>query len=321
MASGRVLIVHNSGATRSLLLELLAREGIVVAAAESTYAAMAHFVDEPADIVVLGLNGLDETELEFITALKKEEHAPRVLLAFPSPQRDLAVRALTMGADGYVLEPFYGDEIVALVKGMLPRRNGKADSFEKLAQLAREVAHAVNNPLQVLSLLLAKDKVTKRELMKGIPEQTERVEKVIEQLRAFSSDADALVAPADPRPAAEASNFLVSAGDVGTARIDPALYTDALNALHAALAARGPAEIAAQLAEEAGAVTLRCTLPRQAFLDEDPTRLLDEIFVVGADREIRPGLARARRLLATMGGSLRIEQSGDQIVFIASVQR
>ena len=128
VAGARVLILHESERTRSLLADLLVREGLSVEAVESSFDCMARFVEHPADLVVAGLGGMTEAELGLFKTLKKEVRRPRILAAFPSSSRDFAVRALEAGADAYVLEPFYPAEIVAAVRAQLGTRTRAAET-------------------------------------------------------------------------------------------------------------------------------------------------------------------------------------------------
>jgi DNA-binding response OmpR family regulator len=323
VAAGRVLVVHDSGATRSLLTALLTAEGLQVEAVDSWYACMAHFVDEPADLVLLGLAHVKEPELELIRALKQEERPPRILVTFPSPLRDLAVRALVTGADGYLLEPFYSDELIGVVNGQLMAA-GTREGDEALAQLAQETAHAVGNPLQVLTLLLQKDRVTKKELMTGIPEHLTRIEAVIGHLRAFGAVGDARPEPRDVRPlverAAADAGFGYDTQVVPLALVDVTVFTDAVAALFTAVALRAEgAELAVQLVAEEDAVALRLPVARDAFADEETAALSEAVFVVRPDRKVFPGLARVRLMLERQGGSLAVEQKGTELVLVARV--
>jgi DNA-binding NarL/FixJ family response regulator len=295
------------------------REGLAVEAVDSSYACMERFVDEPADVVVVGLADLDERELELIPALKREERPPRVLVTFPGPRREFAVQALGKGADGYVIEPFYRDELLGLVRGQLAPR--AAAPYYALSNLAAEIAHAVNNPLQVVALLLAKEKVTKQELLRTIPEQTARIEAVLRHLREFGAIPAARPEPADPRPVAEAAGIELEPGDAPPARIDRECYRLALAALREAVVARGEGGVRGQLAAERDAIALRCPVPAAAFAGEEPEALLDAVFVVTPAREVRPGLARARVLLERQQGSLALEPEGDRLVLVAKVPR
>lgn len=323
MAAGRVLVVHESGATRSLLTTLLTAEGLHVEAIENWYEAIARFVDEPADLVLLGLARVQQPELELIRALKREEPPPRVLVTFPSPLRDLAVRALVTGADGYCLEPFYGDELVGVVRGQLAAAEAP-DGSAALAQLAQETAHAVGNPLQVLTLLLQKERVTKKELMTGIPEHLVRIEAVVKHLRAFGAVGDARPEPRDVRPVVERAAADAGVGydtqPVPLALVDATLFTDAVAALlEAAKLRAGEAELTVQLVAEEDAVALRLPVARDAFADEDTGALPDAVFVVRPDRQVYPGLARARLMLERQGGSLAVEQQGAELILVARV--
>jgi len=312
MATGRVLLVHESAGTRSLLADLLAREGLVVETVDSTYACMDRFVEAPADVVVVGLADVDESELDLIPALKREERAPRVLVTFPGPRREMAVRALAKGADGYVLEPFYRDEVLGLVRGQLGRESGP---YYALSHLAREVAHAVNNPLQVVALLLMKEKVTRQELLKAIPEQTARIEAVVRHLREFGAMPVAKPEVQDVRPLVEAAGIELEPGEAVPAQVDATAFTAALAALREAILARvKEGGLRGQVSTEARAVVLRTPVPATAFASEDIAALLDAVFVVSEARDVLPGLARARALLESQGGALAFDRDGAFVV-------
>jgi len=307
VATGRILLVHESAGTRALLADLLSREGLDVDAVDTTYDCIDRFVDAPADVVVVGLGGIDEAELDLIPALKREERAPRVLVSFPGSRREMAVRALAKGADGYMLEPFYRDEVLGLVRAQLAREAGP---YYALSHLAREVAHAVNNPLQVLALLLMKEKVTKQELLKAIPEQTARIEAVVRHLREFGAVPASKPAPHDLRPLVEAAGIAIEEEDAVTALVDPATFTSALEAVREAVLARAKEEggLRGQLRMMGKAVTLRIAVPPEAFAGEDVAALLDSVFVVSEARDVLPGLARARALLESQGATLTHER-------------
>ncbi|MHC4577932.1 MAG: response regulator transcription factor [Planctomycetota bacterium] len=318
-----MLVVHQSGSTRALLTELLTQAGFRVEALVSPYHAIARVVDEPADLVLLGLAGVKEAELGLIAALKREEVPPRVLLTFPSPLRDRAVRALAQGADGYVLEPFYGDELVGAVRGQMALQE-RPEPTDALAQLAREVAHAVGNPLQVLALLMQKERVTKKELLAGIPEHVARIEAVVGHLREFGAVGAAKPQARDVRPLVERAAADAGVGydaqEVPLALVDEGQYAEALRTLMEAVGARtGEEALSVQLVAEKDAVALRLLVPRRAFRDQKPAELLDAVFVVQPDREVAAGFARVRLLLEKQRGSLAIEQKGERLLFVARV--
>lgn len=319
--------MHESGATRALLSELLSKEQLQVEAADSTYDAIARFIDAPVELVLLGLGDLGESEIDVIATLKAEPEPPRVIVSFPSPRRDLAVRALNLGADGYILEPFYSDELIGIVRGQLAPR-GAARPSAPLTRLAREVAHGINNPLQVLTLLLEKDKVTKKQLMDTVPGQVGRIEQVVKLLRDFGAIEPAVVTEADPQPGfTHACEDASVEGEVEEppplAIIDPQAYADALDALFAAARLRcgADARLSARLVVEKESVAVRLATPAAPFAETGASALLDAVFTVEPQRDVLPGLARARALLENMGGSLNVQPQKERLVFVARVPR
>jgi len=261
-----------------------------------------------------------------VRTLKAESPPPPVLVTFPAPRRDLAVRALAAGADGYMLEPYYREELVALARGQLAARDA-AGPAHALAGLAREVTHAVGNPLQVVTLLLQKDKVTKRELMEGLPEHVARVERVMALLRKFSNLRAASPAPADPKPIVErvaARHDVACRGaSVPDAVIDEEAFEELLDALLDAVMSRAGGEYETRIELEArpGAAVVTLAVPRMVFAHEDVDALLDAVFTVRPDREVVAGLAHPRLLLAAQNGSLSVRTRGEELLFVARVPR
>ena len=298
MATGRVLVVHPSGGTRTLLTEVLAADGLRVEAVDSSIRCISRFVDEPADLVILGLGQLQESELELITTLKEETDPPRILVCFPSPKRDLAVRALTAGADGYLLEPFYAAEALAIVNAQLagPAAAGPGD---RLGEFAHEVAHAINNPLQVMLLLLGKEKVTKKELMDHIPDSVERIDRAVKVLKTYAAMPTPIPAPGDLRPVTDRiakEHGVVFSADphLPDAIIDERAFAAALAALFDAVR---PAT--AKLTADDDAVILT--------LEGGTANVPDTVLWVTPEREIRAGLLMARTLIERLGGTLKAE--------------
>ena len=129
MATGRILVVHASGATRAMLTELLSADGLRVEAVGSTIAAISRFVDEPAALVMLGLGQLDAVELERIgagegfigeigrlrlrysvDASSGDAPLPSTLIAkFPTPEHENRVMGELMGV--YWREIHFYDEL------------------------------------------------------------------------------------------------------------------------------------------------------------------------------------------------------------------
>jgi len=333
LADGRVVVVHGTGSVRAHLAELLTRDGYSVESIDSTYRCMARVVDDPADLVILGLAGLADVELELIASLREEEAAPRILVLFPQSLRELAARALSLGADAYLLEPFYTTELQRVAASLLqtpraatpPVLAAAPARADALQHLAHEVAHAINNPLQILSLMLDNKDIKKAEILKGLPPQLERIEQVVALLREFGavSRGDPKRVQAEPaaRRAGEAAGVRIEAHNVPAARVDEANYTTALTALFQAIQDRvgDDTSLVAQQSGGGGEVTVRLTVASDAFGDETIDDLENAVFVVGPERRILPGLALPRLLLEESGGRLEIDSQGDDVTFRATV--
>lgn len=150
-----VLLVMRSGPARTGAADALRAAGYRVRTAREPYEGTARFVEKPSDLVVLSLRGFRKRDTAFLDAVKKRRSRARILLLVPEGRRQAALDALHAGADAYVLEPFYPAELTQVAGALLAGREEKPkeDAPRALSRLASEVAHAINNPLQILALL------------------------------------------------------------------------------------------------------------------------------------------------------------------------
>ena len=150
-----VLLVMRPGPARASAAEALRGAGYRVRGAREPYEGTARFVERPTDLVVLSLAGFRRRDTAFIATVKKRAPNARVLLLVPEGRRQSALDALQAGADAYTLEPFYPAELTTIATALLTTRTETADGdgARALGRLAGEVAHAINNPLQILALL------------------------------------------------------------------------------------------------------------------------------------------------------------------------
>lgn len=153
----RALLVAAPGPSRRLARATLRALGWRVRTAAEPFEGTALFVEQTADLVVLSLARFRPRDVAFFRTVRRRAPAGRILLLVPEGKRDAARRALRAGADAWIPEPFYAEELSALVQALRPVAEGDLDlqgeAGPGVRLLAREVAHAVNNPLQVLHLL------------------------------------------------------------------------------------------------------------------------------------------------------------------------
>lgn len=181
------LLVMPKGPGRRGARSAILRAGLRVRTAKEPYEGTALLVESPPDLVVLSLAGLGASDLGFLRTAARRAPSARVLLLVPSGRRRLAARALAIGADAALPEPFYEEEVTAVASRLVARRGAEAGSDPApLARLAHEVAHAVNNPLQVLSLL-AEEGGVPGGTARGLRSEVARVREVVGILDRFSA--------------------------------------------------------------------------------------------------------------------------------------
>ena len=157
---GSALLVAGDASLRRHVASTLGDLGLLVHVAREPYAGMAAFLAEPTELVVVSLRGFRKRDLGFLRTLREQAPDARVLLLVPASRRQVAARALDAGGDATVVEPYDPGELTAAVRALWRRSSGSTEAAADagaspgVAQLAAEVAHAINNPLQVLSLHL-----------------------------------------------------------------------------------------------------------------------------------------------------------------------
>jgi signal transduction histidine kinase len=176
--------------------DALSHEGILVTTAPDVFSAVSRLTSTPADAVVLSLATLDERDLDVLRFFRERRPPLFILASFPPERRELAVKALAKGADAYLLEPFYLGEFLDLVRrGLerLPARQAPPDARppraveRELERLSGGVAHAINNPLQILKLLLSDGTVSDAA---EFQQEITRIHDVADELLAFSRRRD-----------------------------------------------------------------------------------------------------------------------------------
>jgi DNA-binding NarL/FixJ family response regulator len=325
-----VLLVMPPGPGRRSAGEALRGAGYRVRTAREPYEGTARFVERPADLVVLSLERFRKRDTAFIATVKRRAPGARVLLLVPEGRRAAAVTALRAGADAYAPEPFYPDELTALASALLADRaedGASGTAARAIGRLAGEVAHAINNPLQILALLGEAEEVPDQ-VRSGLGAEVQRIQAVVEILGRYGLLRRPQCADEPLGPLLQKS--LVAAEDAGLVRTEgpaphdgPAAAVDssqasvAFESMLTFLASRGaarPVPVASRVRavpESAPRRVEASVRGRGVHLDEEALDALRESVLLTQDetREVYPGLALPAAIARNHGGDFLVRPS------------
>ena len=131
---GNILIVEDDPNIRKLVRVNLVKRGYTVSEAGDSHQAMALFLSETVDLVLLdmvlpGLSGVD-----ICVWIRARSDVPIIVLSARS-EEELKVAALDAGADDYVTKPFGHEELLARVRAFLRRSYTSADVSDTKIQI------------------------------------------------------------------------------------------------------------------------------------------------------------------------------------------
>lgn len=328
-----VLLVMPPGPARRAAAEALRGAGLRVRTAREPYEGTARFVQRPADLVVLSMQGFRARDTAFVTAVKRRTPATRVLLLVPEGRRAAAVRALRAGADAYAPDPFYPDELTALAAALLADAPGEDDeaATRSLGRLAGEVSHAINNPLQILALLGESEEVPGA-VREGLLAEVGRIQAVVRILGRYgllrrpqrgleplgpvlrqSLEAAARAGTIRPvgEPPADGPPVSIDTSQAGVA-------FDSLLGFLAAQAKDRPLAVRARVRSlQKGRPVVEAALrARGVRLEREALETLRETVLLSRDdtREVHPGLALAEAVARNHGGRFIAHPTADGAV-------
>ena len=189
---GRILMIDDERDLLDLSAILLRREGLEVATCVSGKAALTLLNNEEFDLILLDLRMPGMDGLGFLEIFKKQQRREEVVILTAYADVESAVKAVKLGAYGYLSKPFDTGEVLAhldriLELQVLRRENealrqgqrgefgnlvGRSESMRQLYQLIRDVA-----PTPVTVLLRGESGTGKELVADAIHSTSDRADK------------------------------------------------------------------------------------------------------------------------------------------------
>ena len=128
---GKIVIVEDDPGIAESLAYTLQQEGLEVVVTMDGPTGLAESLAGRPDLVILDLMLPGMDGLDVFRALRRHSQVPVVMLTAKAAESD-RVAGLELGADDYIIKPFYMRELVARVKMVLRRAQGVADELDVL---------------------------------------------------------------------------------------------------------------------------------------------------------------------------------------------
>jgi two-component system invasion response regulator UvrY len=142
----RVLIVDDHEIVRRGLKEVFADEfpALEVGEAENSQVALEQVTARDWDVILLDINIPGRNGLEVLEEVKRLRPRTPVLILSSYPEEEFAIRALKLGASGYLSKSRASDELLAAVKKVLG--GGRYVTTSLAERLAASVGSNVQQP-------------------------------------------------------------------------------------------------------------------------------------------------------------------------------
>jgi len=139
MSSFKILIVEDEEDISELLRYNLSKEDYNIAIVDSGDKVVAEFKKFKPDLVLLdlmlpGLNGLDVCRL--LKSERETKDTPVIMLTAKGEETDIVI-GLEMGADDYITKPFSPRVLLARVRSVLRRGQGKTPKNDSILQIEK----------------------------------------------------------------------------------------------------------------------------------------------------------------------------------------
>ena len=129
-----ILVVDDDTRLRSLLTRFLRENDFMVSSAKGADEAREMLKEYKFDILIVDIMMPNETGLEFLSKLRKEDSVPVILLTAMGEAGD-RINGLELGADDYLAKPFEPKELVLRIKNILKRAPQERDKVNSKLNL------------------------------------------------------------------------------------------------------------------------------------------------------------------------------------------
>lgn len=134
MSMGKILVADDDKNIAELLRLYLEKEGYSVVIANDGEEAIAKFIPENPDLVLLDIMMPKLDGWQVCREIRKKSNCPIIMITAKGETFD-KVLGLELGADDYVVKPFDSKEIVARIKAVL-RRTGKSSDAADIREVS-----------------------------------------------------------------------------------------------------------------------------------------------------------------------------------------
>ncbi len=135
----RILIVDDDETVRSMLTRMLGRHGYGCESAVNGAEAREALVRAPFEIALCDLNMPGETGLELVEHITAEHPETATIMVTGADDSTIAEKALGLGTYGYVIKPFYNNELLINIANALRRRRLELESRKHRTALENAV--------------------------------------------------------------------------------------------------------------------------------------------------------------------------------------
>ena len=156
-SSSRLLVVDDDPELRELTRAYLMKNGFIVNTVESSVGMDEFLATNDVDLLILDLMLPGEHGLAIAKRLKKKKDLPIIIVSAQGEDIDRIV-GLEIGADDYLPKPFNPRELLARIRAVLRRSNGKLE--EKETESSRLVFNDYELDLNAHSLSRGGEKVS-----------------------------------------------------------------------------------------------------------------------------------------------------------------